>query len=63
MESDWRHVMCDLPEEGIEVETKSPGGMVQSLKRKGNLWFLPGMSMYVYYEPEYWRPITTHPNQ
>lgn len=28
---------------------------VQKLKRRGNLWFLPDDSMYVYYTPTHWR--------
>ena len=27
------------------------------LWRKGNLWFLPDRSMYVYYTPTHWKPI------
>lgn len=60
MRSDWKYSYAELPEEGVEVETKSPGGLVQTLKRKGNLWFFPDMSMYVHYMPEYWRPLPTH---
>jgi len=26
-----------------------------TLKRQGNLWFYPDMSMYVYYTPTHWR--------
>lgn len=57
--SDWKCAYDEPPEEGVEVETKSPGGLVQTLKRKGNLWFFPDMSMYVYYTPVMWRPIHT----
>lgn len=28
----------------------------QPLKRRGNLWFLPDDSMYVYYTPTHWTP-------
>ncbi|MFL9943666.1 hypothetical protein [Paraburkholderia graminis] len=27
----------------------------QPLKRRGNLWFLPDDSMYVYYTPTHWK--------
>lgn len=33
----------------------------QTLTRQGNLWFLPDMSMYVYYRPTHWMPITQPP--
>jgi hypothetical protein len=44
-----------LPPEGEVVEVKNNGGA--RLRRRGNLWFLADGSMYVYYTPEYWRPI------
>lgn len=28
---------------------------VQLLRRKGRLWFVPDMSMYVYYAPTHWK--------
>lgn len=51
----WVAVAQELPEEGVVVQTRSPGGMEQRLKRSGNLWFFPDGSMYVYYTPEFWR--------
>lgn len=30
----------------------------QALRRSGNLWFVPDGSMYVYYQPTHWRPLT-----
>lgn len=30
---------------------------VQSLKRVGNLWFIPDGSMYVYYTPTHYWPV------
>lgn len=27
---------------------------IQNLTRRGNLWFVPDMSMYVYYRPTHW---------
>lgn len=29
----------------------------QTLIRKGNLWFFPDESMYVYYTPTHWKPL------
>lgn len=34
---------------GVRNETK--------LKRRGNLWFFPDGSMYVYYTPTHWKHI------
>lgn len=55
----WHSVRTDPPPEGLEVIVMNNDGA--HLVRKGNLWFLPDMSMYVYYTPEYWRPITDAP--
>lgn len=56
----WNECTRHLPENGIEVETKIDDEYgvrnVQTLKRQGNLWFYPDMSMYVYYRPTHWRP-------
>lgn len=43
-----------LPPENEVVMTLSKGGIQQTLKRQGNLWFCPDGSMYVYYTPVYW---------
>lgn len=44
--------------EGIEVMTKindkDGERNIQSLVKKGNLFFFPDMSMYVYYRPTHW---------
>ncbi len=49
----------DNAPEGEVVETKiddKDGVRNQTkLKRQGNLWFYPDMSMYVYYTPTHWR--------
>lgn len=56
---DWTPCTFCLPPNGKEVETKvdDEEGVrnVQTLKRNGNLWFLPDGSMYVYYAPTHWR--------
>mgnify|MGYP004499142151 CR=1 FL=1 len=55
----WQPVRYGLPENGVVVETKVDDGngcrLVQKLKRKNNLWFLPDGNMYVYYTPTHWR--------
>lgn len=47
--------------EGIKINTKihdSNGPRnEQSLVRKGNLFFHPDMTMYVYYTPTHWKPL------
>lgn len=49
--------------EGVEVETRIADAAgernVQSLVRRGRLWFFPDMSMYVYYTPTHWRNLNT----
>ena len=45
-----------LPPDGELVNTLSPGGLQQLLKRQGRLWFVPDGSMYVYYVPAFWMP-------
>ena len=58
--SEWISVDFTLPKEGQEVMTKIDDGKgirnETSLKRQGNLWFFPDMSMYVYYKPTHWKP-------
>ena len=61
MASIWKRTEAELPEEGQVVETLSPGGLQQTLKRQGALWFFPDGSMYVYYQPAYWRPTPEGP--
>jgi hypothetical protein len=45
----------------VETKTESASadpqyqGAVQNLKRRGNLWWLPDDSMYVYFTPTHWR--------
>lgn len=51
----WISVRSELPPEGVEVETQSHGRTVQTLRRKGRLWFFPDWSAYVYYTPTHWR--------
>jgi hypothetical protein len=52
----WTYCTSQLPPVGEVVETRSPGGMEQRLKRDSSgLWFLEDGSMYVYYTPVAWR--------
>ena len=53
--SDWKNTQKELPPEGVIVETISPGGLQQTLKRQGRLWFHADGGMYVYYTPLFWR--------
>ena len=59
----WTRTDHDLPPEGVPVKTLSEGGQEQTLIRKGRLWFLPDMSMYVYYTPAYWRHSSPPPRR
>lgn len=55
---DWK--AAETAPEGLEVMTKIDDGKgvrnVQTLKRRGRLWFVPDDSMYVYYTPTHWAP-------
>jgi hypothetical protein len=52
---DWTPTARELPPPGVVVETKDSAGRVQDLKLVGRLWFVPDGSMYVYFEPAFWR--------
>lgn len=56
-ERSWTRTDYRLPTEGQVVETISPNGNPQTLKREGSLWFVPDGHMYVYYTPHFWRPL------
>lgn len=57
--SEWISVEERLPTENKIVETRIDDGKYirneQELKRRGNFWYLPDGSMYVYYTPTHWR--------
>ena len=55
MTATWTRTQDELPPEGEVVATLSEGGLEQELKRRGQLWFFPDGSMYVYYHVAYWR--------
>ncbi len=54
----WISIARELPPEGETVWTKiddEKGCRNEAmLKRRGNLWFFPDESMYVYYRPTHW---------
>ena len=54
-DKDWNRPDEKLPPEGVVVDTMNSHGQVTQLKRSGRLWFVPDGSMYVYYEPMFWR--------
>ena len=64
---EWISLEEQLPEEGVEVMTKIDDAKgcrnEQSLTRKGNLWFYPDMSMYIYYLPTHWMPLPAPPKK
>jgi len=53
----WISIKNLLPPENQVVMTRGECGREQKLIRKGNLFFLPDWSMYVYYNVEYWKEI------
>lgn len=57
MNEQWKITACELPPEGELVDTMTAGGLRQSLKRQGALWFVKSGDMYVYYTPVYWKPL------
>lgn len=54
----WISCRESLPPERAVVKTKIDNGKgcrnETELKRRGNLWFFPDDSMYVYYTPTHW---------
>lgn len=58
----WIEITERLPDQNVVAETKIDDHQgernVAKLKRYRNLWFLPEGTMYVYYQPTHWRPIS-----
>jgi hypothetical protein len=54
-ESNWTRTDQLLPPENEVVETMDSGGNVQQLRRVKKLFWVPDMSMYVYYCPKFWK--------
>lgn len=63
--SEWQSV--DSAPESVVVMTKIDDACgtrnEQPLKRRGNLWFFPDDSMYVYYTPTHWKPLPEESNE
>lgn len=61
---EWISVRDRLPDNGVLVHALlGHRRVVEKLKRHNNLWFVPDGSMYVYYTPTHWMPVTeNHPN-
>ena len=55
--SDWKPIETAPENEVVMTKIDDKDGVrnEQRLKRQGNLWFFPDMSMYVYYRPTHWR--------
>lgn len=55
---DWKNI--ESAPEGVSVHTKiddEEGCRNETvLVRKGNMWWMPGGEMYVYYRPTHWKP-------
>ena len=59
--SDWQTIETAPEGRVVEVKIDDEKGVrnVQPLIRKGRLWFLTDMSMYVYFTPTHWRERVT----
>ncbi len=57
--SEWQNLHDHQAPENVELDTKidNEAGCRndQTLMRRGNLWWYPDGSMYVYYTPTHWR--------
>jgi hypothetical protein len=65
MDNNWISIKEKYPplREVVETKVEKDGKEynVQPMKRDGlagRLWFFPDGSMYVYYEPTHWRPLS-----
>lgn len=56
MDERWFRPDDQLPKDGEIVDVMLSNGRTTQLKRSGRLWFVPDGSMYVYYEPTFWKP-------
>lgn len=57
MHNQWYETDEALPADGQRVMTMNSVGHESELVYKSNLWWLPDMSMYVYYSPKMWKEI------
>lgn len=53
----WVLLSDRLPPENVQIEVLDSGNVKSVLVRRGNMFFLPDMSTYVYFAPKYWRSI------
>lgn len=54
----WNKSESVLPKDDTLVDTLSEGGLQTQLVYWKRLWWHPDKSMYMYYTPAYWRPVT-----
>ena len=58
---EWISTKSILPKENqiilTKIKDKKGERNIQKLIRKGNLWYTTDFKMYVYYAPNYWKPI------
>lgn len=56
----WQPIETAPSDVVVETKIDNEKGCrnVQPLKRQGRLWFFPDHSMYVYYTPTHWRPLS-----
>lgn len=52
---DWTPTERELPPDGVVVDAMDSAGHVQPLRRRGNLFWFPDGSMYVYFVPKFWK--------
>lgn len=60
MSKEWHEIKTAPAEEIVETKIDDADGVrnVQPLRRTGRLWWMPDGSMYVYYTPTHWRPLS-----
>lgn len=51
----WRE---SSPESGEKLRVITPSGDERTLAFQNGMWWLPDMSMYVYFTPVFWRRAT-----
>lgn len=51
----WTRTDEGMPNSGEVVQIITESGMETELRYQDNLWWLPDMSMYVYYVPIFWK--------
>lgn len=57
----WHNAREVKPPEGVLVDVITDGGDKRRLVSHRNLWFLPDLSMYVYFEVSSWSEIEEDP--